>query len=100
MRVSRLRPRFGAVRIFAHGGFSWQVQGKPRVLVVQSRLFLTCKGSAASLRNANLLAGTALCEPRSADIVAGTALRRFHGRHSTREPRRVDFVAGAALCEP
>ena len=38
----RLRSRCGAVRIFAHGGhFSWQAQGKPRVLVLQSRLFVT-----------------------------------------------------------
>ena len=34
----RLRSRCGAVRIFAHGGhFSWQAQGTPRVLVLQSR---------------------------------------------------------------
>ena len=40
--VSRLRSRCGAVRIFTHGGhFSWQAQGKPCVLVVQSRLFVT-----------------------------------------------------------
>ena len=40
--LSRLRSRCGAVRIFAHGGhFSWEVQGKPRVLAVQSRLFVT-----------------------------------------------------------
>ena len=40
--LSRLRSRCGAVLIFGHGGhFSWQVQGKPRVLVVQSRLFVT-----------------------------------------------------------
>ena len=38
---SRLRSRCGAARIFAHGGFSWQVQGKPCVLVVQCRLFVT-----------------------------------------------------------
>ena len=38
---SCLRSRCGAVRIFGHGGhFSWQAQGKPRDLVVQSRLFL------------------------------------------------------------
>ena len=30
------------MRIFAHGGhFSWQAQGNPPVLVVQSRLFVT-----------------------------------------------------------
>ena len=30
----------GAVRIFEHGGhFSWQAQGKPRVFVVQNRLW-------------------------------------------------------------
>ena len=30
------------MRIFAHGDdFSWQAQGKPRVLVVSSRLFVT-----------------------------------------------------------
>ena len=34
----RLRSRCGAVRIFAHGHFSWQAQGKPRVLVVLRRL--------------------------------------------------------------
>ena len=40
--LSRLRSRCGVVRIFAHGGlFSWQAQGKPRVLVAQSRLFVT-----------------------------------------------------------
>ena len=40
--LSRLRSRCGAVRIFVHGGrFSWQVRGKPRVLVVQSRLLVT-----------------------------------------------------------
>ena len=33
--LSRLRSRCGAVHIFGHGGhFSWQAQGKPRVLVV------------------------------------------------------------------
>ena len=37
----RLRSRSGAARLFGHGRhFSWQVQGKPRVLVVQSRLFV------------------------------------------------------------
>ena len=40
--LSRLRSRCGAVRIFGYGGhFSWQVQGKPRALVVPSRLFVT-----------------------------------------------------------
>ena len=40
--LSRLRSRCGAVHIFGPGGhFSWQAQGKPRVLVVQSRLFVT-----------------------------------------------------------
>ena len=40
--LSRPRSRCGAVRIFGHGGhFSWQAQGKPRLLVVQSRLFVT-----------------------------------------------------------
>ena len=37
--LSQLRSRFGAVRIFGHGGhFSWQAQGKPgkpRALVLQ-----------------------------------------------------------------
>ena len=38
----RLRSRCGAVLIFGHGAhFPWQAQGKHRVLVVQSRLFLT-----------------------------------------------------------
>ena len=38
----RLRSRCGAVRILVYGGhFSWQVQEKPRVLVLQSRLFVT-----------------------------------------------------------
>ena len=38
----RLRARCGAARILAHGGhFSRQVRGKPRVLVLQSRLFVT-----------------------------------------------------------
>ena len=36
------------------------------------------------------MAGTALCEPPSADFVAGTALC---------EPPCADFVAGTALCE-
>ena len=40
---------------------------------------------------ADFVAGTALCEPRSADFVAGTTLC---------EPRSADFVAGAALGEP
>ena len=36
------RSRCGAARIFVHGGdLSWQAQGKPRVLVLQSRLFVT-----------------------------------------------------------
>ena len=40
--LSRLRSRCGAVRIFGHGDhFSWQGQGKPRALVVQSQLFVT-----------------------------------------------------------
>ena len=40
-RLSGLRSRWGAVRIFGHGGhFSWQAHGKPRFLVVQS---LTCR---------------------------------------------------------
>ena len=39
---SRLRSRCDVVRIFGHGGhFSWQAQGRPRVLVVQDRLFVT-----------------------------------------------------------
>ena len=38
----RLRSRCGAVRILVHGGhFSWQAQGKPCGLVLQSRLFVT-----------------------------------------------------------
>ena len=40
---------------------------------------------------ANVVAGTALGEPRRADFVAGTGLG---------EPRSADFVAGTALCEP
>ena len=37
----RQRSRCGAVCIFAHGGdFSWQAQGEPRALVLQSRLFV------------------------------------------------------------
>ena len=48
--LSRLRSRCGAVRILVHGGhFSWQAQGKPHVLVLQSRLFVT--GAAVLLRN-------------------------------------------------
>ena len=40
--LSRLHSRCGAARIFGHGcHFSWQAQGKPRVLVVQSRLLVT-----------------------------------------------------------
>ena len=41
VRLSRLRSRCGGAlfRTWSHGGhFSWQVQEKPRVLVVQSRL--------------------------------------------------------------
>ena len=35
--LSRLRPRCDAVRIFGHDDhFSWQAQGTPRVLAVQS----------------------------------------------------------------
>ena len=52
--------RVRRVRIFAHGGhFSWQ--GKPCVLVLQSRLFVTAQGIGAVLfRNADCVAGTAL----------------------------------------
>ena len=40
--LSRLRSCCGAVRISGHGGhFSWQAQGAPRVLMVQSRFFVT-----------------------------------------------------------
>ena len=48
------------MRIFAHGGhFSWQAQGKPRALVLQSRLFVTeVQGiGAVLLRNAVVVAG-------------------------------------------
>ena len=57
----RLRSRCGAVRIFAHGGdFSWQAQGKPCVLVLQSRLFVTQGIGAVLLRSAVFVAGAAL----------------------------------------
>ena len=40
----RQRSRCGAVRIFAHGGhFARRARGKPRVLVLQKRLFATAR---------------------------------------------------------
>ena len=50
----RLRSRCGAARIFANGGrCSWQAQGKPRALVLQSRLFVTgARDRSCFLRNA------------------------------------------------
>ena len=58
----RLRSRCGAVHIFAHGGhFSWQAPGKPRVLVLQSRLFVTgARIGGVLLRKAVFVAGAAL----------------------------------------
>ena len=55
----RLRSRCGAVRIFGHGGdFSWWAQGKPHVLVLHSRLFVTI--GAVLLRSIVFVAGAAL----------------------------------------
>ena len=56
-------------------------------------------------RSADFVAGTALCEPRSADFVAGTALCEprnadFVAGTTLCEPRRADFVAGTTFCEP
>ena len=59
---SQLRSCCGTARIFGHGShFSRQAQGKPCVLVVQSRLSRQVQGIGAVLN-------------RSADFVAGAAL--------------------------
>ena len=77
----RGRSRCDAVLIFGRGHFSWQVQGKPHVLVVQSRLFVT-----------------------GAKDRSGFALRCiFRGRCSALDMAVIvpaDFVAGKVLCEP
>ena len=75
---SRLRSRrCGAVPMFGLGGhFSWQVQGKPPFLVVQSRLFVAGEGDRSSF--------TSMC--------------RFRGRCKTLDMAVFDFVASAVKC--
>ena len=81
--------------------FSWQAQGKPRVLVVQKVDFSwQAQGiGAALLRSADFVAGAALWTwwwfLRRSDFVTGAVKRDFWTCGSF-----AGFVAGAALCEP
>ena len=98
--LSRLRSRCGAARVFGHDGhFSWQAQGKPRLLVVQGRLVVTgdtCQGSEWLDFDVEISGRCSTWDlGRALNIVTGAANRDFSTCGSFSE-----IVAGAALCEP
>ena len=89
------------MQVFGHGGhLSLQAQGKPRWWSKVHFLWPEAGIGEASLRNANFVAGAALCEPRRAGFVSFVNLQNadFVACAALREPRSADFMPGTALC--